>query len=189
MEGVPVEVLVSLDDVSPPKVRHEGILVSVSETNLAVVAEACNFDELDRARSIAANSIATLPSTPLDACGFNIRYRSEALPESLIRRFSMDLDRRFSEHGFEIVGRKFQRILKKDAGTITVIVAQDPDSNVELLINFELKSHSSEELIAWLSTPMEGVRTAVDTIIRQSLELDEGHYIVQNCDDAQSGPE
>src|SRR5439155_23257483 len=123
----PVEVFLTIDDIQPPRVRHEGITVFASDAQLSVSVEPYTFERLDHARQVASEAIEQLPRTPLLAAGVNVRYRADALPRSVAARFSPDLDQRFSDQDFEILGRQFHRLLAFRDGRLLVRVTSDPD--------------------------------------------------------------
>jgi hypothetical protein len=177
-EGTPVEVFVAIDDIQPPRVRHEGITVFASFAQLTVSTDQCTFAQLDRARHTASEAIEQLPRTPLTAAGYNIRYRTDALPVALTERFSPELDRRFSDQDFDILGRQFHRVLRFRDGRLLVKVSSDPETKAELLLNFELQSRDSAALRNWLATPIDDVRAVVDRVLRTSLQLPEEAYVI-----------
>jgi hypothetical protein len=181
-EGMPVEVLVVLDDVQMPRVKHEGMTVSPSTGKLVVSPELCSFDQLARAMRIAKEAVAALPNTPFAAAGFNLRYRSTELPQTVTRIFSNELDQRISDNDYEIIGRQFQRLLKFDAGRLLVQVARDPDGKAEFLMNFERRSRDAAQLQEWLSKPIEEVRQKARNILSSVLQLQEEDYVIERDD-------
>lgn len=183
-EGTPVEVYLTIDDIEPPRVRHDGITVIASKNRLSFSVVPYRFNKLDRARRLASEAIARLPKTPLTACGVNVRYRAEVLPAPVADRFSRDLDKRFSDVGFEIVGRQFHRLLKFQDGGLLVRVVMEPDGRSEVLLNFELRSKDPEVLREWLSMPMDTIRDAVCRVMEKSLDLQGGDYAAEQPDDA-----
>jgi len=170
-EGTPVEVYVVLDEVQLPRVKHNGITVAPSSIQLVVTPEKSTFAELERAINIAHKVIEDLPRTPLDAAGFNLRYRAGELPLTLARRFSDDLDRRFATIDRKIVGRQFQRLLEFDNGRMRVQVTSEPNEKAELLLNFELRSTEHTELQEWLKSSIRDVRNTATEVFEKVLEL------------------
>lgn len=179
--GTPVEVYVVLDDIQLPRVKHEGITIAASTPQLIILPEKCSFSELDRARIIARDAITELPQTPLMGAGFNLRYRADEMPPSLADRFSKDLDRRFSDRDFQIVGRQFHRLLTFQNGKLLVRVSGEPDGKVELLVNFEFQSKEAGPLQEWLSLPIESVRKTVHTVLESVLDLRKEDHVIENC--------
>lgn len=178
-ESTPVEVLVVLDDVQMPRVKHDEITIAPSVGNLVVSPDRCTFDQLARAMNIAKEAIAELPNTPYSAVGFNLRYRADEMPQALAQRFSGDLDRRFSDHGFDITGRMLNRSLKFEEGRLLVQVLDDPEGKSELLMNFERRSRDAAKLQEWLSTPVERVSEAATKVLTQVLQLEDEDYVIE----------
>jgi hypothetical protein len=176
-DATPVEVFVSVDDIVPPRVRYNGITVSASPASMIVGVERSTYAELDRARQTATDAIAALPHTPVSAAGFNIRYRADGLPVPIAGRFSADLDRRFSDLDFEIVGRQFHRLLTFRSGRLLVRVTSSPDEKPEVLLNFTRSSKSEGDLREWLAVPSEEIQRAVSRVLREALELREDDYV------------
>src|SRR5205823_1081295 len=128
-------------------------------------------------RQIACTTIEQLPRTPLVACGLNLRYRADVLPEQLSGRFSQELDRRFSDQDFRILGRQFHRLLAFRDGRLLVRATSDPDEKAEILLNFELKSKDGEALRRWLSEPpIAEIRALADRVLKGPLSLREEDY-------------
>lgn len=177
--NTPVEVYVPLDDILPPKVKHGGLTVTASQASLIIGTESCRFSELERARQIARNAIDALPRTPMSAVGVNVRYRGTELPPSLLGRFSTDLDERFSDADFQILGRAFRRDLAFKVGRIGVFVNNHTESQPEIVMNFEARSALPETLVAWLDIPIDDIRAAVHGILEQVLELREAEYVAE----------
>ena len=177
-QGTPIEVYVPIDDVLlPSRVKHDGMDIFANPAQLNVSIAQCSFEKLDQGRKIASDAIEQLPKTPLIAAGFNIRYRADGLPSSLASRFSAELDRRFSDENFSILGRQFHRILAFQKGRLLVRVANDPDEKAEVMLNFELKSNEPNVLREWLGVPIREVRDAVTQVLSAVLELTEVDYV------------
>ena len=183
-ESTAIEVYVVLDDVQLPRMKHAGITVAPSASQLVLSPERCAFDQLERAREIARKAIQELPRTPLIAAGFNLRYRAETMPPALARRFSDELDRRFSDRDFEIVGRQFHRLLTFRAGRLLVQVTREPDGKAELLMNFEQRSKDATVLGEWLAVPAGEVRETAITVLSRVLELRDEDYVIERDEHA-----
>ncbi len=181
----PIEVYAVLDDVQLPRVKHDRISIAPSSRQIVIAPESCTFGELERARRIAREAISDLPRTPLIAAGFNLRYRADATPESLARRFSEDLDRRFTDRDFRILVRRFERVVTLGSGQMLVQVTRDPDDKAELLLNFERRSSDAQALAEWLSLPIAEVRQTAIRVLSEVLELGENDYVTDddNADD------
>ena len=183
-EATPIEVYVVLDDIQLPRVRHAGVMIAASSGQLVISPDRCTFNELGRARDFARDAIKELPKTPLIAAAYNIRYRADTMPASLAQRFSNDLDKRFSDSDFQIVGRQFHRLLSFRAGRLLVRVTQEPDSRVELLINFELLSKNDGSLCEWLEVPIAEIRTRIEQVLDAALQLREEDYVIEHDEHA-----
>jgi hypothetical protein len=181
-EGTPVEVLVALDDIQMPRVKHDEITVAPSISQLVVAPDRCTFEQLARAMNIAKEAIAALPNTPYIAAGFNLRYRADDMPQPLTLRFSEDVDRRFSDHDFDIIGRLLNRSVRFDEGRLLVQVMHDLEGKSELLMNFERRSRDAGELQDWLSLPVGRVSDAASKVFTQVLQLQEEDYVIERDD-------
>jgi len=183
-EGTPIEVFVVLDDVQLPRIKHDGMIVAPSTTQLVISPERCAFTRLERARQMARGVVNELSRTPLIAAGFNLRYRADAIPHSLAQRFSEELDHRFADNDFQIIGRQFHRVLRFNNGRLLVQVTRDPDGKAELLMNFEHRSKESAALSEWLSVPIEDVRDTAIRVLSTVLQLQDTDYVIENDEHA-----
>ena len=178
-KNVPVQVYVPIDEISPPRIKHDGIMVTVAPGMMQMVLDRCTFSEVAKARELVARTIDGYSKTPLSAAGVTLIYRSNELPGSLATRFSTELDGRFADQNFKIVGRQFQRILDFYDGRLLVSVSADPEK-AEVIVNFERRSTDWNVVSEWLRIPIEDLADKAQQVLQGSLGLTEVDYAFQH---------
>lgn len=171
-EGTPVQVLVSLDTVAPHMVRHEKLTVIPSNDRLVVRPETQDFLTLGKAMATAHKVLEELPRTPVSAVGFNVRYKSPSMVES-VQKVSVHewWDNRLSDTGFKIETRTIERTLPWKNGKIRVFLSQDENEGFEVLLNFERTSIEHEKLREWLSVTAADIEAITQRVIYNSIGL------------------
>ena len=172
-EQTPIEVLVSLDDIGPTKVRYEDIVVWADQNRLAVELEICDFAKLQKAIALVVNVIQALPETPVNAVGINVRYESDPGDERVSVLLSGKPDDLLSDMGYEITGRQSVRTLNMPTGRITFAVEALPDDKWDVLLNFEMRSKSVADLAAWLEATCPEVEKHVRKLLPSVVEFQE----------------
>lgn len=154
-DETPLEVLVPLDQSTPPHVKLGDIIVVAGSDRLLVQSTAHTFAGLSRAMEIARRAIESLPETPLSAAGMNVRFKSTESIEALQRITSHEMDSRLSDEGFKIRGRSIRRTVEWKDGQINISVDSDMDDHggqtYTIMLNFHRGSSSIDELKTWLS--------------------------------------
>ena len=161
----PVEVEVPLNVPTPPKVKHEGIAVSVGAGLLEVSAEPCDFDTLERTCACACRALQQLPRTPVSAAGFNVRYRCDEAPVELLQAIACDIDDAISDAELRIVRRDVTRRLLWGDGVINTEIGVDESGLTSIALNFHKNSVEHSELKRWLETPIGGVKVRTETLL------------------------
>jgi hypothetical protein len=168
-QGTPIEVLVEIDGLGPPRVRYDGFTVVPDAGRLVISTGDNKYTRIEKAREMAIKTIVSLPETPLTAAGFNIRVRVEEPPESIIKVTSPEIDNLFSDNDFIIDERRLHRSLKWKNGILNVNIIYKNDLKVEL--NFHRSSSKTEDLIAWLNIPIAEVAEATDNIFEKVMNI------------------
>lgn len=163
-KDTPVEVEVPLNVPTPPRVKKDGIAVSVGP-GLEVSTESCDYPMLERACVCACRALAELPRTPVSAAGFNLRYRSDEAPRELLDAMACGIDNAISDAELQIVRRDVTRRLEWRAGVINVEIEIDESGATTISLNFHKGSEIGSELKSWLETPMDDVRARAETLL------------------------
>lgn len=173
-EGTPLEIEVPLDTFGPFRVKH-GDLSVTADSNRLVIAPAKNSDEnMAKALKLALVALTSLPETPVSAAGFNFKYKSKQLVESLARIVEHDADQFFADRQYSVLSRAIGRTIKWRQGEIRLSVIQESDFSCTILINFHMASSSASVLHDWLSVSIDDARQEIDTIFFNYLEIPEG---------------
>lgn len=164
--GSPIAVEVALDAVSPYRIKHsQHSLVFMARRDRLEIEVADNqIQTLQKSMEIAKNCLDWLRNTPVEAAGFNLRYKMDELGDACDKLVNIDADSRFSDAGIPIVNRAFHRCFEFNAGQLNFEVSTDSDANVFVLLNFHRSSRSPDDLIAWLEQPIDGVTQEVKKI-------------------------
>ena len=168
-EGTPVQVLVSIDTIAPHQVRHEKLTVIAGSDRMIIQPAQNDIETLLEAMSVARKILKELPRTPVSAVGYNLRYKSEGLVESLQQITTHEWDDRLSDSGFKIVSKSISRAVLWKEGKIHALITQETDEKYELLLNFTLESNDSQRLLDWLSVPAEEIRTQASRILQKTI--------------------
>lgn len=168
----PIEIEVPIDTLGPFRVTHDQMTVSVQLNRLVIEPAQCEFQELQRAKEIARQSIDGLPETPLDAVGINVRYRSQEPNDALIAILANQWDNDISDQDFQIRGRNISRSLDWNDGKINVSVSQT-DAESKVVINIERTSKVKDDHLAWLDRDIDKIREVVRQIAIQTLHIQE----------------
>ena len=164
-EDTPIEVLVPLDAIGPPKVKIEGLFVSANFDRLIIDCEKNNWEALDKSRKYCCNAIDSLPKTPLSAVGFNIRYEFGEPNSEFLELLKPTLDDSISDNLLEIAEKETRRSLLWKDGTINLHIVMRESTNYQILLNFDRKSVDINILKKWLSLPIKDVQAITKTIM------------------------
>src|SRR6478752_7533850 len=93
---VPMGIELAIEEVQPPRVRHDGLVVVVATDRLIVAPEISNVANLKRAANLLISAVQALDQTPLRAAGINLRF-SHPDPNALLDDRRTPLDDRLEE--------------------------------------------------------------------------------------------
>jgi hypothetical protein len=168
----PVLIEVPMDILAVPRVKHDGLVVSVSHQRLIIGSDKPIYAALDRARAMAVKGIRSLPETPLQAAGFNFRFKIDDPTEDLLNSTKLKIDDFISDAAFEIKGRTVRRSLKWNEGIINLNIIQNENTTVEM--NFDRQSLKQDELVNWLEHPISDVTSIVEKIFADVIKISLG---------------
>jgi len=151
-EGTPLEVLIAIDALGPPFVKHDGLTVVAGSDRLIVQPDALNSAGLEKACAIARNAISSLPETPLTAIGINLKYKCDDYFEPIDNALASDIDTRAAELELKRIESQLQNSYVFEAGRVNVMVAMGEDGKRTLAFNFELQNNKKDDHLAWLGT-------------------------------------
>ncbi|NOY53099.1 MAG: hypothetical protein GXP58_05690 [Deltaproteobacteria bacterium] len=146
-----VEIQVPLEQQAPIRVVYNDITVVPSNSRLVIAPNDPTPDGLDKAASICIQGIQSLPETPMNAAGINLRFKIDSLPEELLELLTMSLDEKLSDANYSIVGKVMKRSITWNEGILNIEIHQSEDISGFLLFNFHRSSTKVEELTTWLS--------------------------------------
>ncbi len=162
-QGLGVEVLVPIEGLEPPKVIHEGTMITASTSLLIVEMKTQGYDGMEKALNIGAKALHELPETPVRAAGYNIRYHCHS---------SMHLDHSeplqlqlnaLSDNNYEVVSHGLLHQIRFREGVINLKAVTKVDV-LELELNFHRDSNKREDLIEWLEIPVKEVEAEVSKL-------------------------
>jgi hypothetical protein len=172
-EGTPMEVMIAIDAIAPPLVKHDKMVVVAASDRLTIQPEICSFDELMKACTLASSAVTSLPETPLLAVGFNLKYTTKGYFEPIDRVLVSELDDLASDAQYSILERQVHRAYKWDKGKINFVTALTEDDARTVSLNFELNSDSSQDHIDWLGHAPAEIKIQVQKIIGSVLQVPE----------------
>ncbi len=164
-DGTAIPVEVPLDGVGPYRVRSEdhGLVVMANNNRLIIDLDNADYSSLKQALIVGKRALEKLPETPVIAAGFNLRFRVVDTNEAM-QLFDKEIDNKFSDSDFEIVGRNLTRSLKYGEGTLNIAVAIDDKQECTVNMNFDRNTKNSSDLIKWLQTPVEDIMDTVNKV-------------------------
>lgn len=172
-QSTPVEVAISLDAIAPPRVTHAKINVIAGKEHLIIHPTQSSYQELSRAMAIGVQAIKSLPETPLQAAGVNVRFTADPQLESLQAIMeSATLDSYISDKGLEISGRTIARAINWGDHKINFSIEGTPAGAFEILFNFEVQSTEGFRHIDLLQTDLSKIRNQVNEFISECLDID-----------------
>lgn len=168
-EGALIEVQVPLDVPGPPRIVMDQVAVQPAANMLVVAPLACNLDTLEMAAIAAARAVASLPETPISACGVNIRYRVDDASR-LTGFLRSEVDDSAVAAGFQVQARQLQRTFVADQeplrfGVINTIIAEDENGECSVVLNFHRATVDPGAVQEWLRLPRNVLMESATTLL------------------------
>jgi hypothetical protein len=173
-EGTPLEVILAIDAIAPPRVAHEGITVVAGSDRLIVQPSKCIFRDLERARLLARKALSELPETPVSAVGLNVKYNSSEPLEPLALLLESPWDNQLSDENYSIGERSISRSLSWNNGVINLSVSMNEDGEQLVQFNFDFRSSEVAKQETWLATPIADVESEVKKLLKETMGLNQG---------------
>lgn len=170
-EGTPLEVMIAIDAIAPPLVKHDKMVVVTASDRLTVQPEIHRFDEMIRACDLASNAVKSLPETPLIAVGFNVKYTTQGYVEAIDRALASEIDDRASDAQYKIIERQVHRAYEWKTGKLNVVVTLADNETRSIALNFELQSDSREKHLDWLASTSPPLLVEVQKVIGSILQI------------------
>jgi hypothetical protein len=170
-EGTPLEVMLAIDAIAPPRVSHEGIIVVAGEDRLIVQTHVCSFSELDRARDLAKRALNDLPQTPVSGVGVNVKFKTEVPIDAITEVIGSPWDDQLSDHEYTIRGRAISRSLVWNDGSINLSVSMNGEGEQLIQFNFDSQSPDVDGQCKWLSIPIAEIESEVNKLLTKTMSL------------------
>lgn len=173
-EGTPLEVMLAIDAIAPPRVAHDGLVIVAGSDRLVIYPSKCSFHELERARSIARKALRDLPETPVTGVGINVKYKTTEQVIPITQIIESSWDNQLSDHGYSIRERTITRRLAWNDGAINISVSINEES--EHFIQFNFDYHTAETAMHehWLEVPIENIESEVKRLLVETMGLKQG---------------
>lgn len=130
-----------------------------------------SFSTLEKAMAIAVKAIQSLPETPFSAAGFNVRFKSEDPSDELLKAIVAPVENTLSDAGFLIESRAVRHALKFRNGLLNVELASPSASLARIDLNFHKQDNAKDELLTWLSSPIDEIKTAVQKVLGEVAQM------------------
>lgn len=170
-EGTPLEVLIAIDALGPPLVKHDGLTVVAGSDRLIVRPDLLNGTGIRKSCEIATNAISSLPETPLTAVGVNLKYSCGGYFEEIDAAMACDIDLRAADLALEPIESQFQKSYKFGDGRVNLMASIGEDCLRTLAFNFELQNPTKDDHLTWLSTPSEKFLSLVSQISENLFQI------------------
>ena len=172
-EGTPVEVMLAIDAIAPPRVSHDGIIVVAGNDRLMIQPESCEYVDLDRARQLAKKALCELPETPISGVGINIRFKSEESELALDKIIDSTWDDELSDNDYSIQERGVKRSLAWQNGTINISITSNENGKQFVQFNFDMQALDVATQNQWLDVPIGHIQSEVKKILFATMGLEE----------------
>lgn len=165
-ESAGIEIKVPLTGLDPYVVTHGNISVRASSRQLIVDADAPNRENLQLALGFSINALDALPETPVQAAGFNVRYRivEPDYHGPLLERIANPLDG-FSELGLERQSAEAVESFRFGEGLLNLKARLETSGVLALEFNFHQDSTSNPVLREWLQPDLNHVFESINRIL------------------------
>lgn len=166
-KGTKVPVMLPIDAMVPCQVEHpDGDIRVIASTNrLEFGLVKMDYNALGHAMKCAVKALSWLPETPVRAAGFNVNHKTDELSTGMVKLYAKDeIDYVLGELNREITARSIARTLKYDSGKVNITFRGDTN-HFEFLCNFHQDSMENQELIDWLSIPVNQIETYVKELL------------------------
>lgn len=170
-EGTPIQVEIPLDGIAPYRVRDGSIVVMGQQKKLLISTEPPSYENLQRALEIADIALKELPETPVYAAGVNILYKIEDISEIILKYMTSEIDEALSDKSYQIVTRILRRSINWRQGKLNLEITYDEQSLGGISLNFERQSKKINDLIEWVNTPIEKIKSTTQEILEKVLML------------------
>jgi hypothetical protein len=182
-QDTPVEVLVAIDAIAPPQVKHDRMVVVAGNDRLIIQPDDSEYPKLARAMELGARALEELPETPLAAVGVNVKFViAEPIEALQAVTKKTEFDNRLSENDFVICGRSMTRTLNWRGGRINLTIREEQNGSFDILFNFELHSTEKDRHVQWLKTDVKEIEKQVNSILDDCIRInDEDHSHVADA--------
>lgn len=170
-EGTPIQVEIPLDGLAPYRVRDGSIVVMGQQKKLHISTEPPSYENLQRALEIADIALKELPETPVYAAGVNILYKIEDISEIILKYMTSEIDEALSDKNYQIATRILRRSINWRQGKLNLEITYDEQSLGGISLNFERQSKKINDLIEWVNTPIEIIKSTTQEILEKVLML------------------
>jgi hypothetical protein len=160
----------AIEEVQPPRVRHDGLVVVVASDRLIAAPEVSNLPNLTRAVALLTSALQALDQTPIRAAGVNLRF-SHPDQNTFLDARRAPLDERLEEE-FTLAGRALKRSLARSEGLLNFEFREE-NGQLALDLNFHLDSTSHVQTAAWLGKVEEFHQEAVKLLDVLGVEIGE----------------
>ena len=167
---VPMGIELAIEEVQPPRVRHDGLVVVVATDRLIAAPEISNLANLKRAAGLLVSAVQALDQTPIRAGGVNLRFSHED-PNTLLDARRSPLDERLEEQ-FTLNARALKRSLVRSEGLLNFEFREE-NGQLALDLNFHFDSTSPAQMAAWLGKVEEFHQEAVKLLEVLGVEIGE----------------
>lgn len=177
-EGLPLEVRVPLDGLSPYLVKHPeyDLVARLDERRLRLETRSADYETLGVAMRAGKHAITDLRVTPLTAAGVNVDFHSDDAAGALTQVLSAEIDGPLSDLGYRMNSRGRRWALAWEEGLINVTVDGGADKGYDVSFNFHLASSEVPELVRWLERDTGDIRSNVDLLLQAlDLQIEEEH--------------
>jgi hypothetical protein len=146
-----VEVLVPIDGIGPPLVRHGGTQVAVSSDSIILSAQELTVPGITSAIAVGIRAMDVLPRTPLLASGVNFRFAVQDLPTRFVEGMESSLDRSIAALEFHTQEHLLKRKLRYREGELNFEIALRENQSGTVAFNFNRTSTDRNDHRNWLA--------------------------------------
>lgn len=163
-DSTSLQLELSINSIDPPRVTYDDVSVRVFSNRIILDCATCSDVNMDKSLRYGRTSLSQLIYTPVQAAGFNFRYRFRDSGTIDLTKSLMQSTNYMSKYDYTPVSSNVIRAIKYEAGTLNIQTDWEGDDKFALLFNFHFNSLQPESLQSWLNPNFTDIRSTIDNI-------------------------
>lgn len=164
-ENEQIHVEIPINVAAPPRIRRNGVAISVDEHQLFIEVDRGNYDALAVALNAAAKAVEWLHHTPLQAAGVTVTFSIPDVTQDAPTGTNKKWDDSLAEGCYTISRHIAGRAIQWEDNRILVVADRGEDASSMVIVNFERRSDKKDELKKLLERPVTEFKKHIDAML------------------------